>query len=228
MLFLADESFFLFLASAGSGCSGAASGFSKRCVCVRFSLRHARMGFHQKGSCSKTAQIYLNYLDNALFHALFVKFITVVSRSFRLRVPAFRFCAVPRFAGFSLRAVHRSSSHKKQPPAYPAVVSYRCSKKVFLGSLFSASRFGPRFDSGSGFSLVDSGFVRCLRFFSATSASTPPKALFFGPFFRLRVLRFRSWPFWLFSSLSPVFPGPFLRFLSPVSAPFRPLFGPVS
>jgi hypothetical protein len=60
MLFLADESFVF------------VSLFSLRQVeQVRLCAR--RVGRVR----SKTAQIYLNYFNNALFHALFVKFITV-------------------------------------------------------------------------------------------------------------------------------------------------------
>ena len=61
MLFLADESF-VFVSL--------------------FSLRQGRTSSALRSACrermrSKTAQIYLNYFNNALFHALFVKFITV-------------------------------------------------------------------------------------------------------------------------------------------------------
>ncbi len=188
-----------------------------------FSLRHARMGFRQKGSCSKTAQIYLNYLDNALFHALFVKFITVVSRSFRLRVPAFRFCAVPRFAGFSLRAEHRSSSHKKNNrqrirQLFRIVVPKRSFSVLFSVLPVSAFASIPVPVSRSSTPASSGAFGSFLRLRHLLCQGS-----FSGPFLRLLRLRFR-----LFASLSPVLSGPFLRFLSPVSAPFRPLFGPVS
>lgn len=227
MLFLADESFFLFFASAGSGWSGAASGFSKRCVCARFSLRHARMGFHQKGSCSKTAQIYLNYLDNALFHALFVKFITVVSRSFWLRVPPFASVPFRGLQGFpcvpSIVLLRIKNNRQRIRRLFRIVVPRRSFSVLFSVLLVSALASIP---------------------VPVSRSSTPASSGAFGSFLRLRhllrqgsVLRSlfsvagSSVPVLALLALFQPLPG-FSRPLSPVplpgSAPLRLLFGSVS
>ena len=61
MLFLADESF-VFVSFSRFGMVRTSSALRAAC---------------REGVRSKTAQIYLNYFNNALFHALFVKIITV-------------------------------------------------------------------------------------------------------------------------------------------------------